>query len=106
MSVIPVTERLGTTRLGYTLAVDICGKSVQVKGNIERVIMTGMVHEIGVAVQGRKHQTIRRVKVLEDRRRDGQSLSHVIATRREKAAAEIIAVLEVGGCIVHIGRCQ
>lgn len=106
MSVIPVTERLGTTRLGDTLAVGICGKSVQVKGNIERVIMAGMVHEIGVAIQRRKHQTISRLKILEDRRRDGQSLSHVIATGREKAAAEIIAILEVWRRIVHIGGCQ
>lgn len=106
VSVIPVTERLGTARLGYPLAIGICGKSVQVKGNIERVIMAGMVHEIGVAIQRRKHQTIGRLNILEHRRRDGQCLSHVIATRREKAAAEIIGVLEVGRCIVHIGRCQ
>lgn len=106
--VVPVAaKRLGTAGLGYTLAVGIsCGKSVQVKGNIERVIMAGMVHEIRGAIQRRKHQSIRRLKILEDRRRDGQPLSHVIATWCEKTAAEIVTVLEVGRRIIHVRRCK
>lgn len=108
VSVVPVAaKRLGTAGLGYALAVGIsCGKSVQVKGNIKRVIMAGMVHEIWVAIQRRKHQSIRRLKILENRRRDGQPLSHVIATRCEKAAAEIISVLEIGRRIIHVRRCK
>lgn len=108
MSVVPVAaERLGAARLGYSLTVDVSwGKSVQFKGSVESVIMADMAHEIRVAIQRREHQTIRRLKILEDRRRDGQALSHVIATRCEEATLEIITVLEVGRRIIHVRRCE
>jgi hypothetical protein len=108
VSVVPVAaKRLGAARLGYSLTADVaCGKSVQIESNIESVVMTSMVHEIRVAIQRREHQTIRRLKILEDRRGDGQALSHVIATRCEEATAEIITVLKVGRRIIHVRRCE
>lgn len=111
MSVIPIAAKgLGAARLGYTgyaLTVDVCcSKSVQAKGNVERVVIGGMVHEVRVAIQRRKHQAVGRMKIVEDRRGDGQALSHVVAARRKKATAQIITVLKVGRRIIHVRRCE
>lgn len=53
--------------------------------------MSGVVHEVWVAIQGRKHQTARVPNAVE-RGGHRQCLRHVVAAGREEASGEVITV--------------